>query len=202
MRRFVLLAALFSLAAPAFADTPPEVALLNLEQPLLKSTEVGIPGVVELVQLEQGQPLPAPGPTVGQQVIQGLIQYVLVPGLAPLGALLLFALKKLVDYLNTKADESKLAMVGAKLTGAAASAVAEINVTLRPKLEAALADGVLTDKEKAELKDAALTLLKSKLPAELMKTASAIFGGFLDTYLGGLVERNVLEQKALAARVP
>lgn len=149
--------------------------------------------------LAQAEPAPVVAPTVGQQIAAGVIQYVVVPLLPIIGALLVWALKKLVDYLNEKGKESAAARIGAKLTGAAASAVAEINATLRPKLEAALADGVLTDKEKAELKEAALQLLKTKLPGELLQAAGGIFGGFLDTYLGGLIERQVLEQKAMAA---
>lgn len=142
---------------------------------------------------------PTPAPTLGQQIVAGVLQYVVVPLLPVLGGLVAFALKKLVDYLAAKSAESKVALVGAKLATAAQSAVAEINVTLRPQLEAALADGVLTEAEKKQLKEAALTLLKTRLPAELMGAAGAIFGGFLDTHLSGLVERSLLEQKAVAA---
>lgn len=143
---------------------------------------------------------PAPAAAPGSQTILELVlQYVVAPLLPVIGGLLVFALKKLTEYLTAKSAESKGALVGAKLTGAAASAVAEINATLRPQLEAALADGKLTDTEKAALKAEALKLLKEKLPAELLGAASGIFGGFLDTYLGGLIEREVLAQKATAA---
>lgn len=145
------------------------------------------------------QALEAPAPPTKVDVLQLVLQYLVAPLLPVLGGLLVFALKRLTDYLNAKAAESKGSLVAAKLTGAAASAVAEINATLRPKLEAALADGVLTDAEKKELKEAALALLKTKLPGELLGAASGIFGGFLDTYLGGLVERELLNQKATAA---
>lgn len=68
-------------------------------------------------------------------------------------------------------------------------------MTLKPQLQAALADGVLTDLEKKQLKDAALLVLKTKLPAATLASAQGLFGPMLDTWLGGLVERAVVEQK-------
>lgn len=194
MKTLLLLLAVASLPAAA---APPDDALDKLV------LAAGTPApTFALAQADVAAPAPVvvTAPTVGQQIAAGVIQYVVVPLLMPIGALLVWALKKLVDYLNEKGKESAAARIAAKLTGAAASAVAEINATLRPKLEAALADGVLTDKEKAELKEAALALLKTKLPGELLQAAGGIFGGFLDTYLGGLIERQVLEQKVTAAQ--
>lgn len=141
----------------------------------------------------------APAQSTGGAVLAFVMQYVLPPLVPLLGALVTWALARLVAFLNAKAAESKAALVGAKLTGAAQSVVAELNASLRPRLEAALADGVLTDVEKKALKDAALNILKTKLPPALMSSASGIFGNFLETYMGGLVERAVLDQKATAA---
>lgn len=139
-------------------------------------------------------------PTPASSGVLGfVVQYVLPPLVPLLGALVTWALAKLVAFLDAKAKESKAALVAAKLTGAAQSVVAELNATLRPQLEAALADGALTDAEKKQLKDAALNTLKTKLPTSLMASASSIFGGFLDTYLSGAIERAVLDQKATAA---
>lgn len=138
-------------------------------------------------------------PAAKTDILALVLQYVVAPALPVLGALLVWALKKLVDYLGAKSAESKGALVGLKLATAAQSVVADLNSTLRPQLEAALADGVLTDAEKKQLKDAALTALKTKLPAELMGAASGIFGAFLDTHLSGLVEQAVSQQKAVAA---
>ncbi len=141
----------------------------------------------------------APAPSTGGAILSFVLQYVLPPLVPVLGGLVTWALAKLVTFLDAKAKESKAALVAAKLTGAAQSVVADLNATLRPQLEAALADGVLTDVEKKQLKEAALTTLKTKLPPTLMASASSIFGGFLDTYLSGAVERAVLDQKATAA---
>jgi hypothetical protein len=142
----------------------------------------------------------APGPsTVGQQVVSFVLQYIVVPLLPIVGGLLAFALKKWADSLAEAGKTSASARIGSKLMGAAESAVAEINATLRPQLEAALADGVLTDVEKAALKKAAMDLLMTKLPKELLAAAGGIFGDFLPTYLSGLLERSLLNQKATAA---
>lgn len=157
---------------------------------------VALPAFAQDIPAPPAQPVPA----TGQTLLEMVLQYVVAPLIPVVGGLLVFALKKLTEYLAAKSHESKAAAVGAKLTGAAASVVAEINATLRPELEAALADGKLTDEEKAKLKTAALQMLKTKLPAELMQAAGGIFGGFLDTYLGGLIERELLQQKAVAAQ--
>lgn len=150
------------------------------------------------VALAQEPLAPPPAPT-NTTWLELVLQYVVAPLLPVLGALLTAALARLVAYLGAKATESRGALVAAKLAGAAQSVVAELNATLRPQLEAALADGVLTVAEKQQLKAAALEQLKTRLPKDLLAAASGIFGGFLDTYLGGLVERAVNEQKATAA---
>lgn len=147
---------------------------------------------------QEAIPTPLPLPAAKSDILSLVLQYVVAPALPVLGALVVWALKKLGDYLTAKSAESKGALVALKLTGAAQSVVAELNATLRPQLEAALADGVLTEAEKKALKEAALTSLKTKLPAELMGAASGIFGSFLDTHLSGLVEQAVLQQKAVA----
>ena len=128
-----------------------------------------------------------------------LLQHVLAPALAALGGLLAWALTALANYLREKAKESKALGVVAVLTEAVRSMVAQLNATLRPQLEAALADGVLTDAEKTKLKETAIETVKKSLPAATLNTAKSIFGDFLDPFLGGLVERAVLDQKAAAA---
>ena len=74
-----------------------------------------------------------------------VLQYVVAPAIPLLCAGLLGALAKLATYLHAKEGESKAARVGAVVADAARSVVAELEVTLKPQLEAALADGKLTD---------------------------------------------------------
>ena len=108
----------------------------------------------------------------------------------------------LTAFLRAKAQESKVAGAGLLLSEATRAAVLEIDTTLKPQLQAALADGVLTDAEKAKLKAAALELVKQRLPAAALASAKGVFGGFLDTYLSGKVEQAVLEKKALEKPAP
>lgn len=142
---------------------------------------------------------PTPGLTTGQLVLQTVLQYLLPILLPAIGTLLVALLGKLVAYLHAREKESVGLRLASVLTGSAHSVVAELNATLRPQLEAALADGILTDVEKAQLKQAALNLLKQKLPAATMALVSKTFGELTDTYLAGLIERAVTREKADAA---
>lgn len=129
--------------------------------------------------------------------VELLLKYIVVPGLAILGPLMIAGLAKLVQYLNEKGKESKAARVAGIFTELARSVVAELEVTLRPQLQKALADGRLSPEEGAALKKAALDLLKTKAPASLLEAAKGIFGPILDTWLGGLVERANAENAVL-----
>ncbi len=143
-----------------------------------------------VVLAQDAQPPPAQG-----AVLTLFLQYIL-PGLVTVGGpLILWALTALSGFLKAKAGESKVFGVLSVVTEAANSVVAELNVTLKPQLQAALADGVLTDAEKKQLKDSALLVLKTKLPAATLGAAQGMFGPMLDTWLGGLVERAVIDQK-------
>lgn len=134
-------------------------------------------------------------PDAQSPILTAVLQYVVPALITVLGPLAIWALGQLVVFLRAKSGESKVAGIALVFTEAAQSVVAELEVTLRPKLAAALADGVLTRAEKDELKAAALTALKTKLPPALLQGASGLFGPFLDTWLGGLIERSVQQQK-------
>ena len=134
-------------------------------------------------------------PAAQSPVLTAVLQYVVPALITVLGPLAIWALGQLAVFLKAKSSESKVFSVLSVVTDAAASVVAELNVTLKIQLQAALADGVLTDAEKKQLKDAALLVLKTKLPAATLASAQGMFGPMLDTWLGGLVERAVTEQK-------
>lgn len=119
--------------------------------------------------------------------------------LTALGGVAVWAIGLLATWLHEKAKSSKLARVGAVVTDLANSVVAELNATLKPQLAAALADGKLTDEEKAKLKSTALEILKTKLPTGLQSLAASFFGEAVDTWLAGHVERAVTTQAAITA---
>lgn len=134
-------------------------------------------------------------PNVGLSIL-GALQDVMAAGVIAL-------LGMLAAYLRSKQTESKAARIGLVVTEAARAAVLELDATIKPKLKAYLADGVLSEEEKVELKKSALDLLKTKLPGGLLKGAADVFGAaFLDTYLGGKIEQAVTEKNAMAAAVP
>lgn len=137
----------------------------------------------------------APPPAAQSPILAAVLQYVVPALITVLGPLAVWAIGQLGGFFKAKAGESKIFSVLSVVTDAAASVVAELNVTLKPQLQAALADGVLTQVEKDQLKAAALTVLKTKLPAATLASAQGMFGPMLDTWLGGLVERAVVEQK-------
>lgn len=134
-------------------------------------------------------------PAAQSPILTAVLQYVVPALITVLGPLAIWAIGQLGAFFKTKSAESKVFSVLSVVTDAAASVVAELNVTLKPQLQAALADGVLTDAEKKQLKDAALLVLKTKLPAATLASAQGMFGPLLDTWLGGLVERAVIDQK-------
>lgn len=132
-----------------------------------------------------------PAPSIWLQVLGGLASLVSV-ALVPLLGLL-------TAYLRSKAAESKAARVGIVLNEAAIAAVHELDATLKPQLQAALADGVLTDAEKAQLKATAVELLKTKLPPALLSMAGDLFGAFTDTLVAGKIEQAVAAKNAVQA---
>lgn len=134
---------------------------------------------------------PVAAPSIGLQLGSALADLLMAALIAGLGFL--------ARYLATKSAESRAAKVGLVVTEASRAAVLELDRTLKPQLQAALADGVLTDAEKKQLKDAAVDLLKTKLPAGLLGMAGGIFGAFTDTYLAGKVEQAVVEKNAALA---
>lgn len=137
---------------------------------------------------------PAPAQSLLGQLGPALVDLLMAAVVAGVGVL--------AHYLRSKATESKAARVGLVVTEAARAAVLELDASMKPKLKAYLADGVLSDEEKADLKRTAVELLKTKLPAGLLGAAGGVFGAFTDTYLAGKIEQAVAEKNALAAAAP
>lgn len=182
-----ILSLLFLLSLPVHA-APPDDALDKLV------LAAGTPAPT--FALAQVEPAPAPaGESFIAKLGPSLLDLLSAAAIAGIGVL--------AAFLRAKAAESKAARVGLVVTEAARSAVLELDATIKPKLKDYLADGKLSDDEKAELKHLAMDLLKTKLPAGLLSTAGSIFGAFTDTYLAGKIEQAVAAKKAMeAAAVP
>jgi uncharacterized membrane protein len=88
------------------------------------------------------------------------------------------------DVQLAKKDESKLAMgIGIALQLFAAFLTAA-RAKLEPALKAALADGVLTEAEGAELRSLLVQMALTDLPPAVMESLSTAFGPALNTWLG------------------
>lgn len=184
----VLLALLVCLPVPALANVPmpPDVPGVRV------ASAATLPSVVTSAAVGQAPEAPAevkPSPALQLgAALQDLLFTALLAGLA-----------FLANFLRQKTAESKAARVGLVVTESARAAVLELDASMKPKLKAYLADGVLSEEEKADLKKTALELLKSKLPGNLLTAAGGIFGAFTDTYLAGKIEQAVAEKNALQA---
>lgn len=130
---------------------------------------------------------------VSPSALELVLKYVVTPAIPLLIAGVLAALGKLTQKLHAEGKASKAALVGATFAELASSAVAHLDAEMRPRLQAALADGKITAEEGAELKAEAMRILKEHAPADLKKAAEGMFGAAgLDIWLSGLVERAVL----------
>lgn len=139
-------------------------------------------------------------PQLSSALLHAFIQYgipVLFPALMGLVA---WALVELTQKLNAQAKESKVAAVGAKVTHFAAITVQDIEATLKPELESAAADGVVTPEELKKLRAAAIARVKALLADKGLKELQAVFGvasAEVDKYLGGVVEKAHADAKVV-----
>lgn len=145
----------------------------------------------------------APDPSPLMQLFLQYVAPVLFTGIGTLlAAVLAFASTKLHAAAERDRAAGKaisVADVAARATHIATQIVQDIQVTLRPELEAALADGKLTEEEKAKLKAAAMARLKATLGetgmAELRELLGIAEDG-LGGYLSGLIESALVGVKA------
>lgn len=145
--------------------------------------------------LSQASDLVLEQPTAAHAWFEAALEYLAPPLLGLLGTLLTAVLAKVGLYLHSREKESKLASALAVSFESAKSVVLEVQATLLPKLQAALADGKFTDAERKQLKDEAMSLLKTRLPAATFKVLSGTFGGLLESFLSKQVETAVSEMK-------
>ena len=156
------------------------------------------PETVVVERCESAAPPPVAAPPPAQGLLLTLFVQYLLPVIATgLSALLGWGMKLGLDWLKAKGETSKAAHVGAVFAEGAASVVVHLEATMKAELLEASKDGVISPEEGARLKSVALAELK-KLPAPMLAAAASLFGGGLDTWLSGLVERAVTAQKPAA----
>lgn len=149
--------------------------------------------------LEQAPETPTPAQPTEPTFVQRIWSYVAPTLATAIGALLVYLLGLLVTWVQSKSKESKFAAFVLPITEAARAVVLELDARVKPKLAKFLEDGVLSDAEKAQLRDEALAVLKEKLPGTLLEAGQKQLGGLLDTFLKGKIEQAVAEKNALQA---
>ncbi|NTX54608.1 hypothetical protein [Myxococcus sp. CA039A] len=139
-----------------------------------------------------------PEPSLSSVVSSILVSVVPVLATA-LAALIVSGLTGLTRKFQAQAGESKLALVAARVSMLAEGIVRDIEVTMKPKLEAAAADGELTPAEFQQLKDEALQRLLKSLGdrglAELQQVLQ-LTAGSVGSFLSGLIEAALDKMKA------
>ncbi|WP_141620101.1 hypothetical protein [Myxococcus sp. AB036A] len=140
----------------------------------------------------------APEPTLTSILMSTAVQVVPIVATA-LAALLVAGLTGLTNKLKAQAEVSKLAAVGERSATVALSVVRHVDVTMKPRLEAAAADGVLTQEEFQQLKAEAMTRLKESLGGHGLRELQEVLKlapGKLGEFLSGLIEDALDRMKA------
>lgn len=156
--------------------------------------------VAPVALAQAAEPVPDAGGMTSTLLSFGitLLPYVL----AGLAGVLVWALATWRSKLGAQAGESRLAQWGARLLLVAEGIVRDLEVTMKPELKAAAADGVLSPAELKRLKDEALKRLKESLGehgmAELREVLQ-VSAGSLGLFLSGIIEKALDSMKVTKA---
>lgn len=126
------------------------------------------------------------------------LQIVVPAAFTVLAALITFGGKKLISLIDAKTKtehaSAKTILVGgilARLTAAVQTVVLDVNGTIKAEMVKAAEDGKITDDEKAEIKDRALSRLKTHIGLKGLAEIVEILGvssNLVDTFLGSHLE--------------
>ena len=130
-----------------------------------------------------------------------LLSYV-IPALVPVvvGVAVAF-LRKLSRKIDADIAASTTDRVLGKTAALAATVVAAVEQAVRPVVQEALKDGALSEKEREEIKDFALTRLKQYIGPEGLSEVAKLLGlsvvdhAQVDRFLGDHIEAAVLRLK-------
>lgn len=186
--RLLLIASLFIRAA-AFAHTAPHAL------PKMVFADVQLPKEDGTFANPVADGPPAEGSTaeaVKEEASTESALLKLIGGLlAIFTPVLLVIAKKLADWLDSKKDESKVAL-GVKIAVDLLIAfLNEARLKLEPKLKAALADGRLDEAERAELRSILIAMAMERLPQTVVDTLSKAFGPALTSWLGAQADATI-----------
>lgn len=175
------------IALPVFAHTPP---LERLPAVVAAQVETATTGELNRAVVDETHTESVVLKIVGASL--SLLSPLLV-ALVAFGAAYLNAKKKELEASGGRADGLHALAIGADLVH---TYVARAEVEIRPMLQKALADGVLSQAEGAELKAKVIELVKRDMPANVMAALSNALGPAVEGWLSGKVEQAVTAQRA------
>lgn len=137
-------------------------------------------------------------------ILEAFLKYVMPTLLTVIGAAVALLLARAGQWLNEKAKTSKIAAVGEKLFNVGSAVVHHVETELRPEVQKAIADGVVTPEEGAHLKKRAMDLFKEALGANGIKELGSVLGvvgGSVEVFLSGVLEKALNVKKLAEASV-
>lgn len=139
-------------------------------------------------------------PTEAQQsVVTSILTSALPYIFAAVSAAAIWALAALGKKLSVDAGTSKGKFILFRLAAIAETTVADLNVTLKPLVVKASADGKITAAEAKELRDAAIARVKETLGDKGLKELQVVLGatgGTIGVFIGGAIEKALDALKA------
>lgn len=123
--------------------------------------------------------------------------------LSALAPALLWLFAKIGSFFKAKAAEAGASATQTKIFTAldqldtlASNTVAHLNAGVKDKLQSYLADGVLTDAEKEDLKASAMGTLTSEAGPEAVALLKSVLGDAFETFISGAIEKAVARANA------
>ena len=131
-----------------------------------------------------------------ENIIPIVVSTVVAPGLGFAVTYGVKWLRSVVDGVVARNQHNKGALLLQRLTYIVGTVVTEVEMTLRPHIKSALADGKISKEEGQNLKNIALDKIKSIVKESSLEELKAAMGIFdIDHLIEGMIETAVAGQK-------
>jgi hypothetical protein len=130
-------------------------------------------------------------------VATSLVDQMTAIGITVVSGLLAWGAAEFSRWIRTKTSNEKILQALDNASALVESTVNEANVTLMAGVREAAQDGVISKEEALKVKNKVLSQVKDNLPPKATALIVANLGD-LDLYLGGQIEKKVVEAKAEA----
>ncbi len=123
--------------------------------------------------------------------------------LSALAPALLWLFAKIGNFFKAKAEAAKVGSAEnrvfdalAQLDTLASNTVAHLNVSMKKKMQSYLADGVLSEEEKVDLKTTAMATLTGESGPEAIALLKKVLGSAFEAVVSGAIEKAVAKSNA------